>query len=292
LAPLTQAREKILVSLPVETQKRLLQPGREVSAAPEQTFDEQIELAQKLSNVNDREDLIATLVLSAASEKQSLESVIRTIDKISNSNVRAPLLEWIYFRRATTAVKNRQFEEAERLASQVEGQEQRAYLHTGIAEGLLNKSETKTNAREFLDQAITEATKAGITIFAARTLLTASSLYAKIDLSRSISVLESAINLINRIEAPDFSSGDQTLVKAVERKGKPGQYALRFYMPGLDPESAFREMGKIDFDTSLSQSSGLTDKFQRAMSTLALADVCLQQAQQSPKQKPNKSARP
>ncbi len=32
LAQLTQAREKILVSLSVETQKLLLQPGREISA--------------------------------------------------------------------------------------------------------------------------------------------------------------------------------------------------------------------------------------------------------------------
>jgi hypothetical protein len=61
-------------------------------------------------------------------------------------------------------------------------------------------------------------------------------------------------------------------------------------MPGLDPESAFREMAKNDFDTSLSQSSGLTDKFQRSMSTLALAEVCLEQAQQPSKQKPRKSS--
>jgi len=44
-------------------------------------------------------------------------------------------------------------------------------------------------------------------------------------------------------------------------------------------------MGKIDFDTSLSQSSAVKDKFQRAMSTLALADVCLQQLQIQPKQR-------
>jgi hypothetical protein len=53
---------------------------------------------------------------------------------------------------------------------------------------------------------------------------------------------------------------------------------LRFNMQGLDPESAFREMAKIDFNTALLQSSVLKDKFHRTMSTLALADVCLQQA--------------
>jgi hypothetical protein len=63
-------------------------------------------------------------------------------------------------------------------------------------------------------------------------------------------------------------------------------------MPGPDPESAFREMAKVDFDTALVQSNALTDKFQRSMSTLGLGDVCLQQAQQQLKEKPKKSARP
>jgi hypothetical protein len=106
--------------------------------------------------------------------------------------------------------------------------------------------------------------------------------------------LTDAINCINRIEAPDFVGDDQALKKTPERKGRggryEGEYIFRYYMPGLDPESAFREMAKIDFDTSLSQSSALTDKFQRAMSTLALADVCMQQAQQQPNAKPKKSA--
>ena len=292
LAPLTQAREKILVSLPVETQKLLLQPGREIHTTPDQTFDEQVDLAQKVSDVNERDDLIANAVLSAASETESLASVIQAIDKISNSNLRGLLSEWLYFRRATTAIKEKQFENAAELTAKIEGQEQRAYLHTEIAKGLLKRNET--HGREVLDEAISEAKKAGVTLFAARTLLTASNLYATIDLNRSISVLADAINCINRIEAPDFLSDDQTLEKAPERRVRGGQYggeySLRFYMPGLDPESTFREMAKIDLDTALAQSSALTDKFQRAMSTLALADVCL--VQSPPKEKPKKSAKP
>ena len=292
LAPLTQAREKILVSLPVETQKLLLQPGREIHTTPDQTFDEQVDLAQKVSDVNERDDLIANAVLSAASETESLASVIQAIDKISNSNLRGLLLEWLYFGRATTAIKEKQFENAAELTAKIEGQEQRAYLHTEIAKGLLKRNET--HGREVLDEAISEARKAGVTLFAARTLLTASNLYATIDLNRSISVLADAINCINRIEAPDFLSDDQTLEKAPERRVRGGQYggeySLRFYMPGLDPESTFREMAKIDVDTALAQSSALTDKFQRAMSTLALADVCL--VQSPPKEKPKKSAKP
>jgi len=294
LAPLTQAREKILVSLSVETQKLLLQRGREISTTPDQTFDERVESAQKVPDVNERDELIATAVLSDASKKESLGHVIQAIDKISDSSLRAHSLEWLYFQRATTAVKDRQFEEAEKLASQVEGHEQRAFLHTEIAKGLLNRSDAQTHAEEVLDEAITEAKKAGITVFAARTLLTASNLYAKIDLGRSISVLADAINCINRIEAPDFVGDDQALEKTPERRGRGGRYAgeylLRFYMPGLEPAGAFREMAKIDYDDTLSQTSVFTDKFLRALTTLAVADICLQQ--QPTKEKPRKVAKP
>ena len=294
LMPLTQAREKILVSLSVETQKLLLQPGQEISSTPDQTFDEQVESALKEPDVNERDELIAAAILSDASKKESLARVTQTIERISDSNLRNHLLEWLYFHRANAAVKDKQFEEAEKLTSRVEGPEQRAYLHTEIARGLLNRSDGQTHAQEVLEEAIGEAKKAGITIFAARTLLTTSSLYLKIDLGRSISVLADAINCINRIEAPDFFSDDQALEKKPERRGRGGQYRgeyeFRFYMPGLDPEGAFLEMAKFDLDTALSQSSALTDKLQRAVSTLALADVCLAQVQQQSKEKQRKKA--
>ena len=283
-APVAQAREKLLVALPVETQKLLLQPGREISAPAQETFDERVDAALKVSDVNERENLIANAVMSESSEKETLTSVIQTIEKISDSTLRAHLLESLYFERAITAIKAKRFDEAEKLTAKVEGFEQRAFLHVEIAKGLLNRGDS---AQEILDNAVTEAKKAGATIFAARALLTASNLYAKIDLNQSISVLAEAINCINRIESPDFFVDDQTLVKTLGRKSRggrhAGEYRFRFYMPSLDPESAFREIAKLDFDTALSQSSSLTDKFQRAMSTLGLADVCLQQVQQRPK---------
>jgi hypothetical protein len=287
LVPLTQARDKILVSLSVETQARLLQPGREISTKPDQSFGESVEAAMKESDLNERDQLIATAVFG--SEKESLAIVIQAIDKISESNLRASFLEWLYFQRSTAAIKDKEFEKAERLAARVEGLEQRAFLHTELAKVLLNKSETQIHARELLEQAMTEAKKAGVTIFVARTLLTTASLYAKIDLGRSISVFGEAIGCINRIEAPDFSRDDQSMEKKPRRKGRSGEYrgeyVLRFYMPGLDPERAFRELAKVDFDTALSQSTSLTDKFQRAMTTLAVAEVCLEQWQQGPKEK-------
>lgn len=292
LGPLTQAREKILVSLSVERQRQFLQPGREVSTseATEASFKEEIEAAEKIPNVNERDDRIAQAVLNNTSDRESLAAVVEALEKITESGIREGLLELIYFRRATAALDAKQFDEAERLAARVKGNEQRAYLHNEIAKALLNRSETQTHARELLDEAITDAKRAGATIFAVRALLTASHLYTKIELSRSISVLADAVSCINQIEDPDFYSDGQSLEKNPRRRSNPGNFLFWFYMPGHDPESAFLEMAKIDFDNSLYQASALTDKFQRAMATLSLADVCLQQ-QQQPKEKPKKRSK-
>ena len=293
---LRQAREKLLVSLSSDTQRLLLQPGREISAKPNQTFDEQVDLAQKSDDVNERDDLITIAVLSSESAQPNLPVVVQAIDKVSNSTLRTTLLEWVYFRRAANAVQQKKFEEAERLTARVEGQEQRAYLHSEIARGLLNRSESQTHGRELLDEAITEAKRSAPSRFAVRTLLTAATLYTKVDAGRSISLLSDAINCINRIESQDFTSDNQALEMKLERKQRGGQYggeySFRFAMPGPQPESAFREMAKIDFDTTLAQSNSLSDKFQRSLATLWMAELCLAQPQPQPKAKVKKILRP
>ena len=64
-----------------------------------------------------------------------------------------------------------------------------------------------------------------------------------------------------------------------------------FRTPGFDPENALRELGTIDFDGALSQASGFTDKYLRALTTLAITEVCLQKARQPEKgNKPKKTS--
>jgi hypothetical protein len=62
--------------------------------------------------------------------------------------------------------------------------------------------------------------------------------------------------------------------------------------PGFSPENAFREIGKIDFDGMLNLASNFSDKSLRAISTLALADVCMQQKAKSEKPLEKKKTTP
>src|SRR5262249_52738004 len=151
----------------------------------------------------ERDQLIVTAVFG--SEKESLASVVEAIDNITESDLRALVFEWLYFHRATAAIKDKQFDEAEKLTAKVEGHDQRAFLYTEIGRGWLGRSDTQARARQPLEDGITEAKNTGVSISTARALLTASSLYAKIDLSRSIAVLADAISCLNQLDNPDFN---------------------------------------------------------------------------------------
>ncbi len=285
LPEVIQAREKLLVSLPLETQGKLRPPESSATPAPSRTFDEQIEQAEKLSNPDKRYQLIVSAILST-SKTEDPEAVLRAVDKIDDAQVRSTLKDWLYFNRAQQAIKEKRMEDAETLTSKIEMLEPRAYLRTEIAKELLSASETQSQAREVLEQAISEASKAPKSVAAIRMLFTASNLYLKTDLNRSISVLTTATETANQANELDFQSGDQAITKEI--RGKGFRRLVRFYVPGLDPESALRELAKVDFDVALSQATAFTDKFQRAMTTLSVVEVCLQKTLDTSKSKSKK----
>jgi tetratricopeptide (TPR) repeat protein len=278
IGAMEQARNNLLVTLSPQAQSIFLRPTGHQDSAAGKTFDEQIEAAEKSPEVNRRDELVVTAILNA-SQTESVEHVVNTADKIADANVRPQVLDWFYFDRTQSAVKDKRLDEATRLASKVRELDQRAYLYSEIARESLQRIEDQNQARELLEEIVTTATKGPSTLTAARALLSAAYLYLKIDPNRSISVLSDAVKLINRIESPDFSR--QFLLRKIEGKNF-ARYAA-FKIPGFSPESAFREMAKTDFDSALAQVNGFTDKSLRALVTLVLADYCLQRAEQQEK---------
>lgn len=280
LPELIQTREKILVSLPLETQ-RILRPSESTAApTPTKTFEEQIEQAEALSNPDKRFQQIVSAILSVP-KKENLEAVVRAIDKIDSAEVRVILKDWLYFNRTHDALKDKRLEDAEKFVSKIEMLEPRAYLRTEIGKELLNATETQTRAQEVLELAITEISKAPKTINVVRTLLTAAVFYLKIDLNRSISLLTMATETANQMEELDFGIVGQGITKEI--KGRGFRRLVRFHVPGFDPESALRELAKVDFDVALSQATNFSDKFQRATTTLSVTEICVRKMPDRPR---------
>ena len=277
VAAVETAKGNLSAQLPPNSQRSVDQIAKSDNAHPG-TFDEQVEAALKNPNV-DRRDEQLTLGIIHSSASVSLDVVLSTVDKISDSTIRQPLLNWLYFDRVQQAIKDQRLDEARKLAGRVEELDQRAYLYSRIAEESLKRNVDQTEARDVLDEVVAAAAKAPNTPVTARALLGVAYLYTKIDMNRAVAVMAEAVKCINRIEQPDFSR--QFVTRKIE--GKTFGTYTSFQTPGFSPENAFREIGKIDFDGMLSLASNFSDKSLRTISTLALADVCLQQQAKSEK---------
>jgi hypothetical protein len=88
--------------------------------------------------------------------------------------------------------------------------------------------------------------------------------------NRGIEELGNAVKTINALESPDFSQ--EFVIMKIE--GKTFGSFASFSTPGFNPENAFREIGKLDFDGSLIQATTFADKSLRALTTLAVIEPC------------------
>ncbi|MGZ8844640.1 MAG: hypothetical protein ACXW18_13315, partial [Pyrinomonadaceae bacterium] len=280
LAPAVEvARGNLFTQLP-EAARRTTSESLASDSPPKRTFDEQVEAALKNPNVDQRDQRLTSAVLYG-SKNETLDHVLAAVDKISDSTIRQPVLNWLYFDRAQQAIKDQKFDEARRLAAKVEELDQRAFLYSRIAEALLKQNPDQTQAREVLEEVVAAAEKAPITVVTARVWLAVADLYSTFDMNRAVAVMAEAVRCINRIEHADFDR--QVVIRKIEGKTF-GTYAS-IVTPGFNPENAFREIGKVDFDGMLDQASNLSDKSLRARSVLALVERCLKD-QPQPRSKP------
>ncbi|HEX6715702.1 MAG TPA: hypothetical protein VF088_01250 [Pyrinomonadaceae bacterium] len=264
----SNTKEKLFASLNQSLQKQV---AGEIAGdnAPKKLFDEQVEAAEKQKDPGRRDQLL-TFAVTGASKDEPVEKVLSVIDKISEASIRDSLLNWFYYFRAQALIASKDFSEARKLANRVTEMDQRAYLFTRIAEESLKQTEDQAEARDVLNEIANAVSKAPKTITSARALLALAHLYAKIDTNRGIEELGNAVKTINALESPDFSQ--QFVMMKIE--GKTFGSFASFSTPGFNPENAFREMGKLDFDGSLAQATTFTDKSLRSLTTLAVIEPC------------------
>jgi hypothetical protein len=270
LAELTaQSKDKLFALLngPLQTQ---LTGQIGADNAPKTSFEKQVEAAEKTSDVGRRDQRLVFAITGSGSKDPPVDTVISVIDKISDSSIRGPLLNWFYYFRAQQMIAEKNLSEARKFAAKVTELDQRAYLFTRIAEESLKVAEDQTEAREMLNEIAGAVSKAPKTIVSARALLALAHLYAKIDMNRGVEELGNAVRTINALESPDFSQ--QFVMMKIE--GKTFGSFASFSTPGFNPENAFREMGKLDFDGSLLQATNFSDKSLRALTTLAVIEPC------------------
>jgi len=277
---MAQTQQRIKISLPLEIQNTLTAPNVG-DAKLSETFEDRMDAAEKLTDIDKRQELFTQWILNTTAEP--VEVVAPAIDKVTDSNIRGILYDWLYFTRGRDAVKAKRLKDAAKLATKIGDIEPRAYLDLQIAKAALTLPVSEINPRDTLELAIIEAQKSPKTIFTARTLLNAADVYRTIDVSRSMEVLRNAIDATNAVKEPDFAANDQTIVKRTNGNG--WRREARFFMEGLNPQAVFTSFAKVDLEGTQSQTQLFADKLIRALTTISVAEVCLQQQPQRQRQK-------
>ncbi|HVF66922.1 MAG TPA: hypothetical protein VM914_04620, partial [Pyrinomonadaceae bacterium] len=250
-------------------------------------FDEMIEQAERLTDPDVRDSRITSAVI-AAGEAAPLEKVEGAAQKIADAETRSQLLNWVYFARAQSAAKSGALDDARKLAERVDALDERAILFLEIADSGLKRAGDRVRAEGLLDAVVAAAGKAPETETKARALLGVAYLYAKLDRQRALEAARGAVKTINRLRDPDL--GAAFLTRKIQGK-EFGMY-MTHAVPGFRLENSFRELGAIDFESSLSVANEIWDKYQRALAVLGLASRCLEDSAAKPTPEPAPKKRP
>ncbi len=193
------------------------------------------------------------------------------LDKIVDPAVRAETVNYFWFLRATLAVKEGRLDDAEKFAKKVPEVEHRAVLFFNIAEQQLKNPNDAATVYQTLREVGRLAERADDSVEKARVLLGLVNQYLKVNPQFAMQELSDAVKVVNRLERPNL------LATGVTRQisGKNFSFFAIFSMPGSDLENTFREIGKNNFEMSLSNAKSLEDKYLRTIAVLAVAKNCV-----------------
>lgn len=266
----TRQAEQNLLSTLTQTDRQEALELLNAHNLPDETFEGQIEKAEHEEVSDRRDNLIATALLNFK-ETTTLERMVNAAEKLTDSDVRTQLLDWIYFNHAQQSIKGHLFEEARNLSAKIQARDQRAYLNLEIARASLKDFADQSEVRILLEEVAAEAKKAPDTNIKARTLLGLASVYASLDATQALSLLGEAVKTVNHIDSPDLSR--DSFIRKIEAK----TFALyaTVQTTGFTPEASFREVAKQDLDGTLYLIGTIEYKPLRALTTLAVVEKCL-----------------
>jgi hypothetical protein len=272
----SQAKANIFGTLNQNDQQRVTVT---VTDQPKKSFEELIEQAERQPSPV-RNDELANAILFAG-DSVSFERLFDAAGKIDDTELRDKIVDWLYFGGAQRALNEKRLSDAKVLAGKVAELDQKAYLYLRIAEDSMTNTQNSSDARQLLEEIVSITARAPDTEMKGRALLGTAYLYTKVDANRSMAILGDAVRCINRIESPDFTSNFTT--RRIEGKTF-GNYVM-LYTPGFNPENGFREIAKYDFDGTFYLARTFVNKSLRSLTTLALAELCLQKSQKPPESK-------
>lgn len=204
------------------------------------------------------------------------------VDKIEDTELRKRVRAHTDFQWAQFAIRNKNAEEAARIAKAGDLTNiQRVWTYTRAARLLLNTDRNKT--AQFLEDAVTEARRIGTTDpDRARSLVAVATVMAELDRVRAWEIISEVIKAANSSEG--FTGEDGAITARLQTRQMVEVTSVT--AEDFDLLGAFRWLARDDLLRSIEQAKSFTAETPRAVATLAIARAVLE------KQSPDRTTPP
>jgi len=236
---------------------------------------ELLDRAQQTADFARRDDLYQQAAFET-NRGGDLSRALNIADKISDSDFRSKVRSWLNFDAATRATNERRFDDARRLALEVEATDERAYLFFQIASAAL-KEKDRARAIELLNEAAQRATAADNSPEKIRAQLGIANIYAGIDPLRGFEIIGEAVKAANRI--PNYSPDQTGLVRALSMRSGRGSMIMSNSVEGFDLGKTLAILARSDFDRALLLAQSLDSKPLKLATLVAIASAVFDKKQ-------------
>ena len=254
-------------------ENRKLKENREKSQTDiDSAFEIRLKRAEKADEEGNLTDYLILQLVTGAKTEDDFEKTEFWLEKIKGEKTRADLTNYFYFLRSKLAIKEKRFEDARTFAVKVPEIEHRAILFFELANGQLKTVSEAAKVFETLNE-ISKIGRAGDnSVEKAQVLLGLAAMYEKVNHTAALDELGEAIRVINQLDDPNIFSA--SVVRQIS--GEKFNYFAVYSTPGYNMETTFEELGKKDFELSLTHAKSFSDKYFRTLAVLAIAKNCIE----------------
>ena len=222
--------------------------------------------AEKTLNLTERDGLYQEAAFFAFEQLGDIAQALEIADRIADYNFRQEVRSWLSFDGASRALGEQRFDEAWRLALEVQAPDQRAFLMTEVASAVL-KEKGRKRATELLDEAVQRTNPVDNTAEKLRALTCIARLFAGFDSSRGFEVMAEAARTANKVS--DYSPGQSQLRRVFRQRGSG--FMMSQTVEGFNLESTLAVLARTDFDRALLLAQSLDHKPLKLASLIAVA---------------------
>jgi hypothetical protein len=234
------------------------------------SFEEKIKNLEKADEEGKLTDyMIANMIMGLKTEEQ-FETLESWLDKIRDEKVREQSLEYFYFSRSKLATKESRFEDARIYADKVAKIQHRAVLYFDVAEAKIKDPSTKFESLDSLNEVYKMAQKSPDTVEKAQVFLGLAFVYEGVDHLNALDSLSNAVKTAGKLNAPNLFTG----VIMQQISGKSFSIFAGYSVPGFDINRTFYDLSNKDFQGTLTQAEGFTDRYLRTLAVLAVVKDC------------------